>query len=646
MSRIPKVLCACFVLSSGITWAATMQCKIERLISGRGEAERYAELPAAEGVVSCTATTRADGTEDSVVSFTSKSAQAGCFLLTVRAKIPFGDTTFWNGYLNQINGGEEEGEGIGAFFPAIAALGKEKSFILGINPRCTAPRVQGAQEGDCLALAFPLYLDPGETVQFQLTTATCKARYRWHDVVERWYELFPKEFATADSLHPAAASAGCSYLYWKPETLGVKTDADRAERLKKNYGKYGCWDWCYKPFVRGGDWAISDEYTVGWSKFKTPGSVEAKRRLTRNRMAAAEALNVAPMWYINVCWTETELWQKHFPGILMSEKPKIGKCWQQSTVRTVYCGGDTAYNKFYREGLKNVPLKFPQAKGYAWDSCFAIHKIPETHEGFAGTRPRGHEKGVPFAQEGIGVASLLDYAHEQFSGPHRMANALNYKLVAPWFVASRGDSGLYEGTPMTRPERFWRLESMRCRFGPKKYITWHKGCNIKVVDSWAHIKDLPEAERDDAHRQIMDDNLFMSYYWGTLPPPILRSENQERWTSAVPELVELIALGWHPSPAADAPKDILLARYGDGKETRIAVINATFKAREVTLTFPKEYWKDAEFGTTCQVTVPARDIVILAPGQAPRAAKIAPYVPVKKVFEPTLFHWLNRSKIL
>ena len=176
-------------------------------------------------------------------------------------------------------------------------------------------------------------------------------------------------------------------------------------------------------------------------------------------------------------------------------------------------------------------------------------------------------------------------------------------------------------------------------------MTWHSGCG-KTRLGWAKLDKMAPEDSDDAHRQIMDDNLLLSYYWGTVPAPLIPSENRERWTGALPELIDLNSRGWHPSPAVDVPRGVLAARYGDGADTRIAVINIGFEERRVELSFPKEYWPEPLFGASMAVTLPPRDVVILAPGKAPAPAKIPPYVKARTVHRPTLLDWLDQSRLL
>ena len=625
---------------------------LDELDSMRGEGERYVPCDIAPGDVAftCSMSRRAaDDACDMHASVTNLSSRPRFLRLTFRVPVPFSSYTFWNGYLNQMNSANTGSGSMSSLFPAIAAISSDVSLALGMDPRMMAARVDTScvklDGRDALEFAFPVYLPPGDGFSARMAVAAVLSRYLWHDVVEKWYGLFHEAFSAPDRLHPGVFSAEASYMFWKPESVGITNRSDRSAALRKVFGNRPCWDWCYKPFVRGGDWAITDRWCVGWHGFSAE-MVERTRAEMRMRTAEGETLNVAPMWYLNVCWTEKDMGLKEFPGIVLGDNPIISFIWQQDTLRPVYCAGGTPYEELFRESIVRIPVEYPASRGIAWDSCFANAEIPETHIGFNGTRCKSFRKGVPFAHEAMGICGLLDLNHAQSAGTYRMANAVNYKLVAPWMIGVRTDTGLYEGTPMTCPERLWRLESLRARLGPRKILSWHKGCSKDRL-AWARLDAMPPEEQDDAHRQIMDDILFLCYYWGTVPAGGIRSENRERLVGAIGELIDLIKSGWHPSPACDVPGGILVARYGEGTATRLAVINPSYAERDVDVFLPEGYWPEYKHGRHITVTLPARQVVIADPatGESRPAATLPP-APVKKVFTDGLMPWMARNGLL
>ena len=170
--------------------------KLDELVSARGEDERYAPCNLAAGDVklesSCVRRRGAD-VWDARACVSNNSARPRFLRLVFRAKVPFAKYTFWNGYTNQKNMGQNrasvgEKEALAYLFPAFAAIGEGRSLVLGFDPTMLAARIDTGRTqssaGDALEMAFPVYLPPGDSFEARVTLASAPARYRWRDVVE------------------------------------------------------------------------------------------------------------------------------------------------------------------------------------------------------------------------------------------------------------------------------------------------------------------------------------------------------------------------------------------------------------------------------------------------------------------------------
>ena len=354
--------------------------------------------------------------------------------------------------------------------------------------------------------------------------------------------------------------------------------------------------------------------------------MDSWRKSIKARLKPAEFLNIAPMWYLNISWTEWDMWKKHFPGICPEKNPRKRRCWGQDTLYGVYSWGND-YAKLFLKGINRIPGEYPAAKGIGWDSCFGHKIFYESVDGVKNTEHKSFNKGRIFALEGAGIANLLDENHKNFSGKYRMANAVNFKLVSPYMVGVRADVGLYEGNPGRTPDRHLRIESMRARLGTGKAIVWHKGALPEDI-RWIDWEDMEPEEARDVYRQLMENILFCNYYWGGVSAPLMPTIGIEMLFKGMPELIDLIRQGWQPSPGVDADKDLLLARYGKGGGSKVVIINPKFKAVATKLSFKPDYWDgkalliardDGEMldgvittaGTSAHLTLPPRKIVII-----------------------------------
>lgn len=563
--------------------------KLEELISKPGENEKFQTIsPAASGIAWQEKCIKRGNAMDIQITITNNSDAPRFLQVLASAAIPFARFDWWNGYVNSNTLKFDPADKILAnWFPANAAFDSKSALILGLDPMILCSRVvSGVSSKKELQIALPVYLEPGKSFTASFCAAAVNAKYGYHDVIQAWYDLFPDAYQPAKNIAKETISGEASYMYWHP---GSFAGPHQYDLLRRFYGGRGSWEWCYKPWVRAGDWSISDELSIGWRKHNKK-SIEAARKRTADRLAPAEANGVAPMWYLNVCWTEWTLYKNNFPDIAYS--PAGGtkrRCWGMDVVYGIYCWG-TKYGELFKKGLTDVPVKFPTSRGVGWDSCFAHRELPQSHAGFRGTDPKSFEKGKPFILEAVGISQLLDHNHKQFSGKFRMANAVNFKLVSPFMIGVRTDAGLYEGHPMHDYKRLLRVESMRARLGSPKALVWHKGAVPSTI-KWVDWDDMTQDEAQDAYRQIMDNNLFLSFYWGAIPTPRMPSLGVKNIVEKMPLLVDLVRQGWQPSPAVDVPQTILAARYGKGAGANVVIINPDFKTQNFTVNFPAAYWE-------------------------------------------------------
>ena len=143
---------------------------LEELVSARGEDERYAPCDRAAGDIAFSASCarRASGDAwDASASVTNRCARPRFLRLVFRAAIPFREYSFWNGYLNQGNSEKVTEGSISSLFPAIAAIARDASLVLGLDPTMDAGRVDTtrtkADGREFLEMSFPVYLPPNDS---------------------------------------------------------------------------------------------------------------------------------------------------------------------------------------------------------------------------------------------------------------------------------------------------------------------------------------------------------------------------------------------------------------------------------------------------------------------------------------------------
>ncbi len=595
--------------------AVPVYSRLEILTSQPGKPEKFKTVSPAEIKVKLEKSVRKLPMEAMEYYFKATNNDSKRLFLrpVFEAGVPSGKTKFFNGYQDTRKLVFDPNDAVlSNWFPTNAAYDKSSALIIGMNPKMLYSRIDSGRTKDKsgkvkLFLSTPFTLAPGESFDYSFVVSASSSRYGHKDVVQHWYDLFPKLFGPADKIDKAVLSGESSYLFWKPQALKQENTSDLIRRL---FGGRGSWEWCYKPFIRMGDWSITEKWSIGFKNYRTKKQIDAIRERTRKRLAPAEFQGVAPMWYLNVCWTEWDLWKKHFPKISNEKNPRKRKCQGQYAIYPVYSWGND-YAKLFIESINRIPGQFPASKGIGWDSCFAHRLIPADVGGVMNTKRKSFKDGKIFALEAAGIANLLDINHRNFCGKYRMANAVNFKLVTPYMIGVRADAGLYEGNPMRTSDRLFRFETMVARLGTGKAIVWHKGADPKYI-RWVDWEDMDAEEAQDVYRQLMENNLFLSYYWSGVPGPMLPILGNKILFERVPELIGLVRLGRQPSPGIDASGNLLVTRYGKGAGSRIVVINPEFKPVTAKLVFRPGYWNNSAVLAAREDGEPLESIITLA----------------------------------
>lgn len=598
-----------------------------QLTSPRGETEKYSEVnsPDRLGVVINESEQRlADHAVVRRYTISNEQSKQTLMLkLAFALHVPVKDYVWWNGYSNRVqNQFDPEDASLSQWFPLNAAFAENVGIGIGLDPLEVYSRVDTgrAQNGNQLQLEIPIVLDPGESRTVSFVVTSFPIRYGYRDAVQNYYNLFPKAYLPVENVHPSVISTQSTYLFWKPEGYGIQHSEDMIRRFS---GGYGGWEWCYAPFIRGGDWAITDEWSEGFNG-RSKASLQKRRESVSERMENALALDVAPMYYVNVLWSEKTLIEDHFPEVQYNSR--VRRSWGNDSIYGLYPWANR-YGELFVKSLQRIAQDYPASKGIAWDSAFGHMRIPETVAGVLQTEYRSFNKGEQFVLSGVGYTPLLDLNRSLKSGEHSRANAVNLKLVSPYFLGARTDSALYEGHPVEDPRRALRFEVMRANLGSQKVLSWHKNLVPEHL-RWIDWESLEPQQIRDAMRQLQQEALFLSYFWGAVPSPGMPTLGVPFVFDEVPTLIELAKMGWQPSPAVDGPSNWLLARYGSGAGAVIAVINPDYSAVQDKLFFPTEYWQGSQAllirrdgqpltmdvtqaGTSVELQIPARSIVLL-----------------------------------
>lgn len=463
-------------------------------------------------------------------------------------------------------------------FPAVAAWSGQQGLAVGLDPGCQvselalAVRSPDGRHG-ALTVSAPLVLDPGrpETLSVAVTSFD-PAPFGLLELIERWHAAFPDVYRPAEGIDPrllSACAAGSADGEPDQELWHGEFDGQTV------CGEARCgWEWAYAPFLIAGDPVGRDEHRDLLSPAEPESEgLEAFRARRRERFAAIAAKGVAPAFYL-VNWIDQRLADRYADSLIRPED--VADDWG-TTQSGWICGEATDVRAFPWAGALGDQLQrdLPELAAGLPLAGFAV----DLASGDARYRPsrylpaRAYDQRGAWVHEAIGLASLLRYAHTLRTSDGRYRCGVTASLYGDGHYAVYGqvDNVIGEGTVDQVLADSARAERDRWLLGRKPrcwYIHLHHDELGNRIDT--------QAMTAEGLRQVVrarwDRAILWSFRFGWLPSPDL-VYGYAPMLRALPLIHDCVRAGWHPVPAMTADQPLWLARYGEGLETRLVVMN-------------------------------------------------------------------------
>ncbi len=392
------------------------------------------------------------------------------------------------------------------------------------------------------------------------------------ELIERWHAAFPGVYRPAEGIDPrllSACAAGSADGEPDPELWHGEFDG-QAICAEARCG----WEWTYAPFLIAGDPVGREEHRdlLGPAESESEG-LEAFRERRRARFAAIVAKGLAPAFYL-VNWIDQRLADQFTDSLIRHEDvaddwgaTQTGWIRGEATDVRAFPWADSLGDQFQRD-LPELAAGLPLA-GLAVDLA----------AGNARFRParylpgRAYDQRGAWIHEGLGLAALLRYAHTLRTGDDRYRCGATASLYGDGHYAVYGqvDNVIGEATVDEVLADPARAERDRWLLGRKPrcwYVLLHHDELGNRIDTQAMTAEgLRQVVRSRWDRAIL-----WSFRFGWLPSPDL-VYGYAPMLRALPLIHDCVRAGWHPVPAMTAEQPLWLARYGEGLETRLVVMN-------------------------------------------------------------------------
>ncbi len=521
-------------------------------------------------------------------------------------------TTYWDGSTQERTLSEVKEpimqSNIRRLAPWSAVYGDRDALLIGLMPNelrsylRAEVRPEKEQRGS-IACATRLVLAPGQSDTVTFVFAEFPIRFGGQrETVQRLHDAFPEVYDPQPDINPAVN--GASAQYWASRVTADKIPGGTPEEFMRRL--HTTWDWSYTPFKRTGDhWGHEEfwDYTPNIPFKDYPATIIGQNftfdKMPRERFLALrkeyfnQRKNFQGLMFYSPAgvWVEEQLAREKYPDAIL-EDPNFA--WRRTRWVT---GWDkevkvlpwfTSYEEALKSDFARIAKEY-NVGGVALD----VARGGPKYRGPSIEKPltvRAYDEQGIYIDQGVGVAKFIDYLHTlrlRNDPSKRFAVVGNPETGGQTFtVTARYDAGMFEGPPYHPHSE--NIPLARYILG-RKPMTWWAGWAYQrhAVPNW---RQYEQADFIKTMKGLTDYVIFASYEYGGLPSLVMEF-GVPKLTRELPTMIESIQRGWQAVVPVthDFTKELHLARYGTGLESRLFFGNPYDEPEPITFRIDQSY---------------------------------------------------------
>lgn len=483
-------------------------------------------------------------------------------------------------------------------FPMACVSDGEHGLAMGLaGDSLNAFIESGIDEQGALFYGTRLHLAPAKKDVASFAIYEFRADFGHLGAVERYYRMFPARFWPAPDVHPGLARGveGCGHVnsHWRPGY-----SRERIRRLGITH------DWFYAPWKRPGDmWGREAlwDYEPGFPDAAArspmfgqwrPADLHADRQTTIER---TWEWGVATCWYI-INSAEATLAQTIYEDNMIYPLGRQGVKNHDTDYRTFAWGG--LYGRVFSDDLRRA-CEIADTTGFGHDNLFGHFRYRGPH--VDETPGAAFDEEGPYALDGQAMALQFDYLHSFMvrDGACRAGVKANPGGEHDFFYASMfsADNFMVEHRQLNAEAseaerqrgRYW-YEKLR-RICGHKFIGLHTSTRADELGSEVHWREYSARDIERVYQARLRRDMAAGLAYGIALAP--------GWTLGCPEaqrfqqmIVDLQARGWWPVHGVRTEVPVLCARYGEGGDAAIAIVNTEVDPVRATVTLDGSWLLD------------------------------------------------------